>query len=203
MIREAESAGLPFNQTKILALDNRSEERVEAATRAEYVFGGHSGSLLTKLSHPSPQNSAEVKNDQVPMSALHEMMIKARRAKVHDSLDFNCGMDFRSVLLWRIMEYMPLRRMDLQHDGSWKLIRWPLPRGEVRDIPDNVRVHGSAIWKISNDEKYRPGNLIIGGGGRGVRFAPKEYGISQWSCLAEEGDLVGEVWSRKRREELT
>jgi hypothetical protein len=46
------------------------------------------------------------------------------------------------------------------------------------------------------DPKYRPGNLIIGGGGRGVRFAPAEYGIGKWKILREEGDPVGECWVR-------
>lgn len=38
------------------------------------------------------------------------------------------------------MEYLPFRRMDLQSDGSWKPIIWPLPMGEVRDVPENVCV---------------------------------------------------------------
>jgi hypothetical protein len=57
--------------------------------------------------------------------------------------------------------------MDLQENGSWKPIRWPLPCGEVRDIPENARVHGSVMRRLQIDEKYRPGNLIIGGGGGG------------------------------------
>jgi hypothetical protein len=112
-----------------------------------------------------------------PLSAFHEMMHKAHTARIHDSLRYDCGMGFLSVLSWRLMEYLPFRRMDLQPDGSWKPIRWPLPCGEVRDVPDNVRVHGSVIRRMQGDAKYRPGNLIVGGGGRGVRFAPEKYGI--------------------------
>ena len=29
-----------------------------------------------------------------------------------------------TVAMWKIMEYLPFRRMDLQEDGSWKAIRW-------------------------------------------------------------------------------
>ena len=47
------------------------------------------------------------------------------------------------------------------------------------------------------DERYRPGNLIVGGGGRGVRLAPKELGIGKWDVLKNEGDPVGEVFVRK------
>lgn len=46
------------------------------------------------------------------------------------------------------------------------------------------------------DPTYRPGNLIVGGGGRGVRFAPKAYGTGKWKLLREAGDPIGEVWVR-------
>lgn len=36
-------------------------------------------------------------------------------------------------------------------------------------------------------ESYRPGNLIIGGGGRGVKVAPKELGIGEWEILKNHG----------------
>ena len=77
------------------------------------------------------------------------------------------------------MEYMPFRRMDLQADDSWKSIRWPLPKGEVRDIPDGAWIHGSVIRRMHADSMYRPGNLIVGGGGRGVRIAPPHYGTGK------------------------
>lgn len=44
---------------------------------------------------------------------------------------------------------------------------------------------------------YRPGNLIVGGGGRGVRRAPPELGMGQWEVLRGKGDPVGEVYVRK------
>jgi hypothetical protein len=68
----------------------------------------------------------------------------------------------------------------------------PLPRGEVRDMPDNAIVHKSAIRRMENNPSYRPGNLICGGGGRGYITAPKEAGIGEWRVVKEEGDVVGE-----------
>lgn len=47
------------------------------------------------------------------------------------------------------------------------------------------------------DPTYRPGNLIVGGGGRGVRRAPEELGIGQWEVLRGKGDPVYEVYVRK------
>ena len=47
------------------------------------------------------------------------------------------------------------------------------------------------------DTRYRPGNLIVGGGGRGVRRAPPELGTGQWQVLKGEGDPIDEVFVRK------
>ena len=47
------------------------------------------------------------------------------------------------------------------------------------------------------DTRYRPGNLIVGGGGRGVRRAPPELGIGKWEVLRGEGDPIDEVFIRK------
>ncbi|KAL6231029.1 hypothetical protein BDW75DRAFT_221272 [Aspergillus navahoensis] len=116
---------------------------------------------------------------------------------LHDCLSFNSGLPPLSVLTWRLMEYLPFRRMDLQEDGSWEPIRWPLPCGEVRDIPNDAQIHVSAIRRMKADPNYRPGNLILGGGGRGVRRAPEEKGIGEWVVKAHEGDPVREIYVRK------
>ncbi|CAK7275506.1 hypothetical protein SEPCBS119000_006723 [Sporothrix epigloea] len=134
-----------------------------------------------------------------PRARFHTMMFKAHVAPIHDSLEYGKGLHFMAVNSWKIMEYMPFRRMDLQADGSWKPIRWPLPCGEVRDVPDGVFVHGSVLRRMHHDPEYRPGNLIVGGGGRGCRLAPAHYGMGEWECVAEEGDPIGELWMRKSR----
>ncbi|KAL0938208.1 short chain dehydrogenase reductase family [Colletotrichum truncatum] len=128
---------------------------------------------------------------------FRDMLRTAHEAEIHDSLDFRCGMHPATVFMWRLMEHLPFRRLDLRPDGSWKPIRWPLPRGEVRDVPDKVRVHGSVIRRMERDSTYRPGNLIVGGGGRGCRVAPKEYGMGQWVCIQGQGDPIDEIWVRK------
>ncbi|KAI1350944.1 hypothetical protein F5Y01DRAFT_284202 [Xylaria sp. FL0043] len=134
---------------------------------------------------------------EVPRRPWHDMMHKAHVARIHDSLQFASGLGAIPVISWNFMEYLPFRRMDLQPDGSWKPIRWPLPAGETRDIPHTARVHGSVIRRMKQDPSYRPGNLIIGGGGRGKRKAPKEFGIGEWECVEGHGDPVNEVWIKK------
>ncbi|CUS13814.1 unnamed protein product [Tuber aestivum] len=124
------------------------------------------------------------------------------RGKIHDCLCYpSGGLSLAGTLGWKLMEYLPFRRMDLQPDGSWKPIIWPLPCGEVRDIPETVKIHNSVIRRMRADERYRPGNLIIGGGGRGVRRAPEKAGIGEWEVLREEGSLVGEVLVKKKAAE--
>ena len=77
----------------------------------------------------------------------------------------------------------------------------PLPRGEVRDMPANAKVHRSAIRRLENNPRYRPGNLIMGGGGRGWITAPKHAGIGKWVTAGQEGDIVGERVIRKPKVE--
>ena len=84
--------------------------------------------------------------------------------------------------------------MDLQADGTWKAIRWPLPRGETRDMPKDAKIHRSVINRLDLDHSYRPGNLImLGLGGRGQRNAPGHLGKGEWVPWKNKGDKVGEI----------
>lgn len=148
--------------------------------------------------HFNGANEEKNVNDEChDMSPFHRMLYRAHLARIHDSLEFSSGLGRGPVLSWKMMEYLPFRRMDLQSDGSWRPIRWPLPCGEVRDIPHTARVHGSVIRRMQHDDSYRPGNLIVGGGGRGMRIAPREYGIGTWECVQDPGDPIGEIWVKK------
>lgn len=93
--------------------------------------------------------------------------------------------------------------MDLQPDGSWRPIRFPLPLGEPRDAPFGAKIHVSAIKRMQANPSYRPGCIIVGGGGRGTKVAPKEMGMGQWRVLRGEGDPVQEVYVRADIEERT
>ncbi|KAI4112624.1 MAG: hypothetical protein LQ345_006254, partial [Seirophora villosa] len=131
--------------------------------------------------HAQPGWHAGLEPEAPKPSEFHRRLHHAAtRSSLHDCLKFNNGLPRASVLSWKIMEYLPFRRMDLQPDGSWKAITMPLPMGEVRDIPEDAKIHHSAIRRMEADENYRPGNLIVGGGGRGVRKAPAELGIGEW-----------------------
>ncbi|KAM0326951.1 hypothetical protein ACHAQA_006072 [Verticillium albo-atrum] len=201
MVREAMRAGLN--------LDVRQLEEIGCIECAdEHVGGcepGHVDIPEIHIDAPSPGvSSPNVLQEKPPpqsdgKSKFEEMLRDAHLADLHDSLQFGRGVPRISVCGWRVMEWMPFRRLDLRPDGSWKPIRWPLPRGEVRDIPEKVRVHGSVIRRMEMDPTYRPGNLIVGGGGRGVRVAPTEHGIGEWICVKGKGDPIEEVWVRKKK----
>lgn len=195
IVRESMKAGLEYDMQRVIAM-GCAEAQVMVTVQApedepvgKDMPQGSNGqpTTLSTESTFNSQHSAEFTD------SLH----RSHTSLLHDSLVYGGGLSHLGTTGWRIMEWLPFRRMDLQKDGSWKPIRWPLPRGEVRDIPPGVRVHGSVLRRMNTDEEYRPGNLIIGGGGRGVRRAPKQYGIGEWECVAEPGDPIGEIWMRK------
>lgn len=214
MIREAQRAGLEFDRDQMLNLHCCDEDpRMLDAVFSNTANPTNEQPLptfnITAPSNPdiftSPHSEKEHPGwhaglePEVPkMSEFHRRLHTAAiKGVLHDCLEFNNGLPHGSVLSWKIMEYLPFRRMDLQPDGSWKAITFPLPMGETRDMPEDAKIHHSAIRRMEADENYRPGNLIVGGGGRGVRKAPKELGIGEWVVHKNKGDPVGEVLVRK------
>ena len=194
MVQEAQKAGLQFDPSKLKQFECCEEfDGDYTPIRKEWDY---------RKGHQKPSDSLCRDGDAEKQTAsslgFHQALnISSTSGVLHDCLDFGSGLPAMSVLAWRIMEYLPFRRMDLQDDGSWKPIRWPLPCGEVRDIPSDAQIHISALRRLQNDGNYRPGNLIVGGGGRGIRRAPEEYGIGEWVPFNFEGDDVRETFIRK------
>ncbi|KAG8428364.1 hypothetical protein J3459_003997 [Metarhizium acridum] len=188
IVREAIKAGLTFDMEKVANMQCYIQP-------ADVQSRGPNPDIRVQDESDAAQAGVSEINERD--GGLRDVMHKAHTSRLHDSLVYGGGLGAMAVTAWKLMEYLPFRRMDLQPNGSWKPIRWPLPRGEVRDIPDGVRVHGSVIRRLNEDETYRPGNLIMGGGGRGKRRAPKEYGIGDWVCVDEPGDAIGEIWVKR------
>lgn len=216
MIREAQRAGLDFDPDKMLKFKCCDENyRISSAapTTDEQIHPGmpkiqvtdspnvsESPDIFSSPHHEKtePGWMAGLEPEMPKPSFFHEHLQEAfTRGVLHDCLQFNNGLTHSSVLSWRIMEYLPFRRMDLRPDGSWKAISLPLPMGETRDIPENALVHHSAIRRMEANPNYRPGNLIIGGGGRGIRRAPDDLGTGKWKVLKGKGDVVGCVMIRE------
>ena len=186
MVKEAQLVGLEFDSEKLKR------------------FNCFEADQLPKPAHGNNLSADPLRQTDTTCSRNHsdpfqEVLTRTMdQGIVHDCLSYGGGLSFFSTFAWRLMEYLPFRRMDLQPDGSWKPISWPLPRGEVRDIPDNAQIHISAIHRLQIDVNYRPGNLIIGGGGRGIARAPEKYGIGEWEIFSHEGDLLRQTYIRKK-----
>lgn len=203
MVREAQRAGLEFDSEKMLKLgccdDNYSTETsgltsgVPAPPQIQVTRSESENNIFNspKSEKEQPGWVAGMAPTPPQKSTFHQRLeVSAHKGKLHDCLEFNNGLPAGSVISWKIMEYMPFRRMDLQADGSWKAISLPLPMGEVRDIPEGALIHHSAIRRMEANPGYRPGNLIVGGGGRGMRKAPKEMGIGEWEVLVSLLDTL-------------
>ena len=233
MVREAQRAGLDFDEDKMIKLkccEDLSELSTDPQPQAgmpDIQITGSPTPLASPIGGvaPSDANAPALPNEasgdffQTPkqekstpgwapglapappqQSAFKSAVLASgKTGKLHDCLEFKQGLPAGSVLQWKIMEYLPFRRMDLRADGSWKAISFPLPMGETRDIPEDAKIHGSAIERMKHDPTYRPGNLIVGGGGRGMRRAPEELGIGEWKVLKDEGDPVGHVYVRAKQ----
>ncbi|KAL8907323.1 MAG: hypothetical protein Q9171_005896 [Xanthocarpia ochracea] len=215
IVREAQRAGLNLDREKMMALhccdvDPRMLDATFSSTNPEpdtqvptFQVTSPSNPDLFRSPHSEqevPGWHAGLEPKPPQMSEFHKRLHhSATKGVLHDCLEFNNGLPPLSVLSWKIMEYMPFRRMDLKPDGSWKAITFPLPMAEVRDIPEDAKIHHSAIRRMEANEDYRPGNLIVGGGGRGVRKASKELGIGKWNVYKNKGDPVGEVLVRERK----
>ena len=68
-------------------------------------------------------------------------------------------------------------------------------------MTQSVLVHNSVIKRMQANPKYRPGNLIVGGGGRGFRTAPEKYGMGEWKIVREPGDIIGEAYVKVPRKD--
>ncbi|KAF7521572.1 hypothetical protein PCG10_008185 [Penicillium crustosum] len=149
-----------------------------------------------------PKNASNSKRNasSSELSITHKVYFEAlqlagTRGHIHDLLAYGNGLPLTSVLSWRLMEYLPLRRMELQADGALKAVRWPPPRGRARDIPVNAQIHVSAIHRMKSDPSYRPNNLIFGSTER-KGDAGGAAGIGNWVVHSHEGDPVRERYVR-------
>jgi hypothetical protein len=123
IVREAKKSGLEFDEEKMKHLGCCFD--VEDAPKSDETHVPTievSGSPTTEA-----EKSEDFSHSEKIFTEAHfkEMIIKgATKGRVHDCLAFGKGLPAMSVASWRIMEWIPFRRMDLLKDGSWKPIRW-------------------------------------------------------------------------------
>jgi hypothetical protein len=164
MVQEAKKAGLRLNEFVMKKLQ-----------------------CVGEIDHPAyPNMPGDQTNEERFVASLQ---VGGTKGKIHDLLCYGNGRSPISVLSWRLIEYLPLRRMELQPSGDWEAKRWPPPRGETRDIPLGANIHASAIQRMKDDPSYRPDNLTLG-------HDTPNGGIGNWVVSAYEGDPVRETYVR-------
>lgn len=103
---------------------------------------------------------------------------EALRGVMHHSLHFGSGTGVFSVMMWKCLgkqmsrlvqgeraaitncntEYVPfITRWELE-DDEWVRTRFPLNKGDTRDIPHDAVLHESLIWRLRNLVAYCPQN---------------------------------------------
>ncbi|KAK5659302.1 hypothetical protein OQA88_1395 [Cercophora sp. LCS_1] len=162
MVRAAMKAGLQFDMKKLAQVE----------ITAHGLGSMHPDDLLTSSGETT---SAKV---QRLMAQQH-----------HDMLSKGPQTSWRTALRWKVMEWLPVRRMDLRRDGKWVPKRWPPSRGELRDIPVDAKVHGSVIRRMQVNPGYRPHNVVLGGGREPKKLKFKgqvvDFREQDWEVLPE------------------
>lgn len=176
IVHEAHRAGLNFDMDKLVQFNC-----VDATT----LQSDSPGECATEKRGSEDSSEKETGFEQALRSA-------GKHGQLHDSLRYRQGVPWPEVLSWRFLEFLPFRRMDLRKDQTWKPIRWPLPRGEERNIPQEAEIHSSVIMRMKTDPQYRPGNLIDNEIEAGKEILP------QLEIFRDQGCPVRETYRRKR-----
>lgn len=121
IVHEAQKAGLVFDPEKMEifdCLDNGSSSANTATNLPTIEVSTSTGEEMLA------NGKFELGNKEYFKTILHDT---ATKASLHDCLRYNSGLSWGGTFRWRIMEYMPFRRLDLAEDGKWKPIRWFVP----------------------------------------------------------------------------
>lgn len=141
MVREAQKAGLEFDREMMIRLkccdedfDNWPESydsthmgegdvnipEVQVTGSARNLFGSPKSEI------PNPGWAPGMEPEEPKKSEFHRTLhTAATKGKLHDCLEYNNGLSATSVISWKMMEWLPFRRMDLRPDGSWVAISFP------------------------------------------------------------------------------
>lgn len=140
MVNEAKKAGLDFDWEKMIQLkccDDKPSEWSEPDENTPAHDSNIPEVQITSSSEPniftrSRSDTAVsgwapgLQPEKPKQSEFHRFLhVAATKGKLHDCLEYNNGLTRMSVLSWKIMEYLPFRRMDLKPDGSWEAISFP------------------------------------------------------------------------------
>ena len=112
IVREAQRSGLEFDEGKMQALDCLDDSAAEAKNMPTIE-------ISTSAGREKIEEGGEIQ------SRFKSLLIDtASKGMLHDCLRFDQGSPMGTVVRWKLMEWIPFRRLDLTDDGKWKPIRW-------------------------------------------------------------------------------
>ncbi|KAF4161147.1 hypothetical protein CNMCM6069_006110 [Aspergillus lentulus] len=114
-----------------------------------------------------------------------DIVRRAERAKIHDSLDYDSGRP-TEAFFWRFLEWIPFKRPKITPDGSVKMTRWQA-RGSRRPLPKDAKIHGSVIRRLRAEPSYRPYNLGLGNKPNEMDKAEEDRNIGEWRQIENDG----------------
>ncbi|EUC32794.1 hypothetical protein COCCADRAFT_37312 [Bipolaris zeicola 26-R-13] len=107
---------------------------------------------------------------------------QAYKGTMHDTLKVGGGSSLFKVILWNFMEYLPIRRWELQLTRGglgheWAYIAWPFNKCSARDIPDGAFLHDSLFRRLKSHTDYRPSNNR--GGKSAACLDPEKFKVKE------------------------
>jgi hypothetical protein len=115
IVSEARKSGLAFDEHKMEALDCLDDTSTGANMPTIEVSSTAGEEKVISAGGVELGNKTHFKRI---------LMETATKGQLHDCLRLGKGLPWGSVVRWRLMEWMPFRRLDLTEDGKWKPIRW-------------------------------------------------------------------------------
>jgi hypothetical protein len=122
IVREAQKSGLEFDEEKMQALDCLNGNAAE-------------GNSMPTIEISTSTGNEKIEDGGENQSKFRSLLMgAASKGTLHDCLRFNQGTPAGTVLRWRLMEWLPFRRLDLTDDGKWKPIRWFVPLSSLMKL---------------------------------------------------------------------
>lgn len=95
---------------------------------------------LSCIPHKVSDDGVKQDDPETHRSFLQALEDSCSNGLIHDCLELGGGLSWANVMLWKMMEYLPFRRMDLQKNGSWKPIRWRVSQNpRILSFPNDSR----------------------------------------------------------------
>ncbi|KAJ9480951.1 hypothetical protein VN97_g12562 [Penicillium thymicola] len=109
MVQEAQRAGLRFNLNKLKQFNCVEDLTHQTDSAAEHDNTG--GQRIGR-------RESDAGDAYYESHFVHALRSASAHGKIHDGLQYHEGTPRIGVLSWRILEYLPIRRMSLEPDGA-------------------------------------------------------------------------------------